>query len=153
MNKILHLVDNLKIMTCLQFGVMNCFSRLTSLAYLDLCPEQKQPLRGVFSKRCSENMQQIYRRTPMAKCDFVKVALHKFSGEHPCRSVISIKLLIEITLRHGCFPLNLLHIFRTPFTRNTSEWPLLPERLIKRSFRKHPPFVYCKNSRKTSLVS
>ena len=29
---------------------------------------QKQPSRGVQSKRCSENIQQIYRRTPMAKC-------------------------------------------------------------------------------------
>ena len=27
---------------------------------------------------------------------------------------------IEITLRHGCSPLNLLHIFRTPFPNNTS---------------------------------
>ena len=29
---------------------------------------QKQPPRGVLKKRCSENMQQIYRRTPMSKC-------------------------------------------------------------------------------------
>ena len=29
---------------------------------------QKQPSRGVQSKRCSENMQQIYWRTPMPKC-------------------------------------------------------------------------------------
>ena len=39
-------------------------------------------------QRCSENMQQIYRK-------------------HPCRSAISIKLLcnfVEITLRHGCSP-------------------------------------------------
>ena len=45
----------------------------------------------------------------------------KFTGEHPCRSVISIKLLcnfIEIALRHRCSPVNLLHIFRTPFPRN-----------------------------------
>ena len=35
---------------------------------------QKQPLKGVPSKRGSENVQQIYRRTPMAKCDFNKVA-------------------------------------------------------------------------------
>ena len=27
---------------------------------------------------------------------------------------------IEITLRHGCSPVNLLHDFRTPFTKNTS---------------------------------
>ena len=47
----------------------------------------------------------------------------KFTWKHPCQSVISIKLLcnfIEITLRHGCSPVNLLHIFRTPFPRNTS---------------------------------
>ena len=35
---------------------------------------QKQPPRGVLKKRCSENMQQIYRRKPMPKCDFNKVA-------------------------------------------------------------------------------
>ena len=32
---------------------------------------------------------------------------------------------IEITLRHGCSPVNLLHIFKTPFPRNTSGWLLL----------------------------
>ena len=31
---------------------------------------QKQPSGGVLRKRCSENIQQIYRRTPMPKCDF-----------------------------------------------------------------------------------
>ena len=52
----------------------------------------------------------------------------KFTGEHPCQSVISIKLLwnfIEITLWHGCSPVNLLHIFRTRFLKNTSGWLLL----------------------------
>ena len=42
--------------------------------------------------------------------------------------MVSIKLLcdfIEITLRHGCSPVNLLHIFGTPFTKNTSGWLLL----------------------------
>ena len=44
---------------------------------------QKQPPRGVPRKRCSENMQQIYRRTPMPKCDFNKVAFQNtFSQEH-----------------------------------------------------------------------
>ena len=41
----------------------------------------------------------------------------KLTGENPCRSVISVTLLcnfIEITLWHGCSPVNLLHIFRTP---------------------------------------
>ena len=35
---------------------------------------QKQPSRDVVRKRCSENVQQIYWRTPMPKCDFNKVA-------------------------------------------------------------------------------
>ena len=38
----------------------------------------------------------------------------------PCRSTISIKLLcnfIEIALTHGCSPINLLQIFRTPFLK------------------------------------
>ena len=52
----------------------------------------------------------------------------KFTGEHPCWSVISIKLLcnfIEIALRHECSPLNLLHIFRTSFPRNAFRWLFL----------------------------
>ena len=39
---------------------------------------QKQPSRGVLKKRFSENMQQIYRRTPMPKCNFNKVALQLY---------------------------------------------------------------------------
>ena len=47
----------------------------------------------------------------------------KFTREHLCQSVISIKLqcnLIEIALQHGCSTVNLLHIFRTPFYKITS---------------------------------
>ena len=46
----------------------------------------------------------------------------KFTGKHPCRSAISTKLqsnFIEITLRHGCSIVNLLHIFKTLFYKNT----------------------------------
>ena len=54
----------------------------------------------------------------------------KFTGEHPCRSVISIKLLcnfIEITFPHGCSPVNLLHIYWNTFSwehlwRAATEW-------------------------------
>ena len=62
---------------------------------------QKQPLIEVPRKRCSGNMQQIYRI---------------------CQSVISTKFLcnvIEIRLWHWCSPVNLLHILRQPFLRNT----------------------------------
>ena len=40
--------------------------------------------------------------------------------------------LIEITLHHGCSPVNLLRIFRTPFHRNTSG-ELLLEHLFSRN--------------------
>ena len=52
--------------------------RIQKISYL-----QKQPFRGVFRKRYSENMQQIYRRTPMPKSDFNKVALHIFRVPFP----------------------------------------------------------------------
>ena len=45
----------------------------------------------------------------MPKCDFNKV----------------VNNFIEITLRHGCSPVNLLHIFRPPFPKNTSGGLLL----------------------------
>ena len=61
--------------------------------------KQKQPPKGVPRKVCSENMLQIYRRAHMPKC--------------------------EITLRHGCSPVNLLHIFRIRFPKTTSWWLLL----------------------------
>ena len=51
---------------------------------------QKQPPRGVPRKRCSKNIQQIYWRTPIPKCDFNKVALQSN--------------FIEIAHQHGYSP-------------------------------------------------
>ena len=62
----------------------------------------------------------------LGKC--VMKICSKFTGEHPwflCN-------VIEITLWHGCSPVNLLHIFRAPFSRNTSEWLLL--KVAKKKF-------------------
>ena len=72
----------------------------------------KQPLRGVLKKRCSENMQQFIGKHPCRSAISIELP------SNPCRSAISIELpsnSIEITLRHGCSPINLLHIFRAPF--------------------------------------
>ena len=55
------------------------------------------------------------------KQPFIRI-LKISSSEHPCGSVISMKLpcnIIKITLQHGCFPVNLLHIFKTRFPKNT----------------------------------
>ena len=51
---------------------------------------------------CSENIQQIYRWTPMLEWNF-----------------------FEIALCYACSPVNLLHIFRTPFPKITSGGILL----------------------------
>ena len=75
--------------------------------------------------------------------------------EHPCRSGISIKLLcnfIKITLWYGCSPVNLLHIFRTPFLKNTSGRLLLqiasscdiPCRIVTDVLQKQPQAVFYK---------
>ena len=70
---------------------------------------QKQPSRGTLRNKCSENMQQVYMRAPMSKCDFNNVACN----------------FTEITLLHGCSPAYLLHIFRTLFPKNSSGGVLL----------------------------
>ena len=59
---------------------------------------------------------------------FLRKSVPKFKRERPCRSVISIKLLCnftEITFRHVCSPVNLLHIFKIPLPKNTFWWLLL----------------------------
>ena len=56
----------------------------------------------------------------------------KFTVEHKCRSLISVKLqsnFIEIKLQHGCSPVNLLHIFITYFPKNTSGELLLSNQI------------------------
>ena len=69
-----------------------------------MCFMQKQSSGGVLKKRCSENMQQIYRRTPMPKCDFNKVASELYLNRTSA----------------WVSPVNLLRNFRTPFPKNTS---------------------------------
>ena len=49
------------------------WNKILQLAWKQSQGDEKQPVRGVLRKRCSENMQQIYSRTPMPKCDFNKV--------------------------------------------------------------------------------
>ena len=53
----------------------------------------------------------------------VLIICSNFTGEHPCRSTISIKFqsnFIEIARRDGCSFVNMLHIFRAPFPSNNS---------------------------------
>ena len=63
---------------------------------------QKQPSRGTLRKRCSENMQQIYRRITMPKCEWLLLAdtlisditlrmAHLQSWTKDCRQIHEIK--------------------------------------------------------------
>ena len=54
----------------------NQFWNYANISLSFLCSFQKHPSggKGFLIKSYSENMQQIYRRTPMPKCDFSKVA-------------------------------------------------------------------------------
>ena len=81
----------------LHFLCSDCCMSIRNISFIK---KQKQPSKGLL-KVCS-----------------------KFIGEHACQNVISIKLqsnFIEFTLPHGCSPVNLLRIFRTPFYKNIYE--------------------------------
>ena len=54
------------------------------------------------------------------------------------------KAALQITLRHGCSPVNLLHIFRTPFLKSTSEGLLLHQKLRQLSLTVIFTFVLLK---------
>ena len=80
------------------------------------------PVFNLSTEKCRSSRPEVFLVKGVLKI------CNKFTGEQPCQSVISIKLqcnFIEVTLRHECSPVNLLHIFRPPFTKNTSGWLLL----------------------------
>ena len=73
----------------------------------------------------------FYSQVALQRCFLRKIAVKiysEFTGEHPCQSAISVKLLcnfFEIILWHGCSPVILLHVFKTYFYKNTSRRLLL----------------------------
>ena len=83
-------------------------------------------------KMCFENMQQIYRKTRMRKCDFNKVFLQLYWNH----------------IWHRCFPVSLLRIFRILFPKNTSGGLLLS---ILNSVQLN--FCFQKQKLSSSLVS
>ena len=58
------------------------------------------------------------------------VLIQSYFGPHFSKIIFSF---IEITFWHGCSPVNLLHIFRTPFSKDTSEWLLLYQSIYSTS--------------------
>ena len=102
----------------------------SSIVTLYMDNQKQSP--SVTRNRCSENMQHVYRRTPMPKCDFNReIALrHGCSPEnflfsegmqaiYRRKPMPKSHFFIEITFWHGCSPVNLLYIFGTPFPKKT----------------------------------
>ena len=92
------------------------FDLVTSIAFIWIFYSDFVVLRFTYSN-CSPEV--FLRKGVLKTCS-------KCTGEQLKRSVISIKLqynFTEITLR--CSPVNLLHIFRMPFYKNTSGRQLL----------------------------
>ena len=87
---------------------------------------------GKIPRRASvSNIQHsIYRRScpgVFLRKGILKI-YNKFTGEPPCRSVISINLqsnFNKIALWHVCSSINLLHFSRTHFYKNNSRGLLL----------------------------
>ena len=79
----------------------------------------KAAIHRFSDKRCSENMQKIYMRTPVPKCDFnefekkLKIS-SKFIGELPSRSAILIKFQSKFCKFAVCFQNTFF--LRTPLT-------------------------------------
>ena len=68
----------------------NCFYHYSTSYYCSNAVH-KQPSIDVFIKKCPENMQRFYRRTPIRKYDFNKVARQLY-WDHTSAWVFSCKL-------------------------------------------------------------
>ena len=90
----------------LQFSSASSIDRTA----IHLFKVQKQPLRNVLRKRCSENMQQIYRGTPIPKCDFNKVALQLENSIWNLLQVNNKDLIVQIWVIFLELPLSFIGI-------------------------------------------
>ena len=82
--------------------------------------------------------------------------------KHPSRDVFKMLLrnFFQTILRHGCSPVNLLHIFRTPSLNNTSGWLFLTlamldlvSKLFKMAIEKHIKNNYVKYRNRSTTHS
>ena len=87
-NYLYHFGEPRIIFTIISVELVVLFLEATKKPSVNISPKffkfkmQKQPFRGVPRKKCSENMQAIYRRTPMPKCDFTKVVFATLLKSH-----------------------------------------------------------------------
>ena len=122
-----------KLYEFLGFPCTSCITLImfSNLIYQKKCSWKFNKLSNLIPRRVSTINKQKQPSRSVLRKRFLKIC-SKFTGEHPCQSAISINMLsnfIEVVLWHGCSPVNLLHIFRTPFPKNTSGWLLLTSHL------------------------
>ena len=110
----------------------NFLRRLTSVAdiFEDFERPSKDflatPLHSIFLRTCTgRNVKKTWKSRGAA--NFQENIHAEVGFQQSCN-------FIGIALRHGCSRVNLLHIFRTPFPRNTSGWLLLSYYLSPFSF-------------------
>ena len=113
------------------------------LTTVNISPSNNSEDDGSMTYKCTR----IFRssRPEMFLGNGVLKIYRKITGEHQCRSVISIKLLctfIDIRLRLGCSPINLLYIFRTPFPQNTYRGLLLHKSALFKTNHKDIRFTF-----------
>ena len=85
--------------------------RSSSILLLKPIYIQTHPFRGVLGKRCTENIQQIYRRTPMTKCDFSTLGMDVLL--YIC-CIFSENLLLRTPLDGFCvYPIRTRGVSRT----------------------------------------
>ena len=76
----------------------------TALSKGTLCTDKEEKV--FFRKKCSKNMQQIYRSTQMLMCHFNKVALHSCIFTAYFQNILSEHLLKGCFWRHLFFSCN-----------------------------------------------
>ena len=91
---------------------------------------KKQPTRGVLRKGCSENMQQIYRKTLMPKCNFKFAnSLHIFRKPFPKN--ISGGLLLNF--ENVCIRcMQILKVFHKQYLKALHRQKKFVKRLLRR---------------------
>ena len=114
------------------FGLRRSFVELISNEFLHpqnhfvTMPDFSKKISGSLCSLLSSSIQKQPFSDVLRKC--VLNICSKCTGEHPCRSAVSIKLLCTNCTPAWVFSCNLLHIFRTLFPKNISGWLLLTYR-------------------------
>ena len=75
-----------------------CGQQSEDINYIVMEDLKKHPFKGVLRKRCSENMLQISRRTPMPKCEIFRAPFYKNTSEGGLLNLIFWQILAEVLL-------------------------------------------------------